>query len=186
MPEGKKNTIWTIIGVAIVIASIYLLSRHSNFIETILIESGALAPIVAIILYPLLAPTPITTDPITVVVSIGYGPIIGTIIAFVGNILSAIVEYYLGFKISKVTDFENKRQKLPFGLGKFPVDSIPFLIFGRMIPGYGSKIISFLAGAYKVPMKRYIWTTAVTVFLGSILLAFGGFGIVNVIKNWLN
>ena len=63
-----------------------------------------------------------------------------------------------------------------------PVNSVGFLIFGRMIPGYGGKIISILAVMYKVPMKRYLWTTATTNFLGSILLSYGGFGIVSLIK----
>ena len=182
MSEGKKNTIWAILGTATLIVAVYLLSRHSQFIEVILLKSGAWAPIVAIILYPLLAPTPITTDPITLVVSVVYGPFLGVVIALVGNILSALVEYYIGTKIQKATNFEKNKEKLPLGLGKLPVNSIAFLVFGRMIPGYGSKVISILAGMYKVPMKRYLWTTAVTILLGSILLAYGGFEIIKLIK----
>jgi uncharacterized membrane protein YdjX (TVP38/TMEM64 family) len=69
-------------------------------------------------------------------------------------------------------------------LGKLPVNSVGFLVFGRMIPGYGAKIISILAGVYKVPIKRYLWATALTNSLGAILLSYGGFGLVNIIKNF--
>jgi uncharacterized membrane protein YdjX (TVP38/TMEM64 family) len=183
MSAGKKNTIWAVLGTATLVFVIYYLSRHSQFIEVLLLRSGALAPIVAIILYPLLAITPITTDPITVVVGVVYGPLVGVAIAWLGNTLAALLEYYIGTRIEKVTNFEKTKAKLPFGLSKLPVNSVAFLILGRMIPGYGSKIISILAGIYKVPMGRYLWTTAVTNLFGSILLSYGGFGIFKLLKS---
>jgi len=78
-----------------------------------------------------------------------------------------------------------KRQenKIPLGLGKLPVDSIPFLTFGRMIPGYGGKVISLMAGTYKVPLRRFWWTTVVTNLAGSILLSYGGLGLVKRLKS---
>lgn len=177
-----KRKIWTVVGIVIFAVVIYFLSKHSNFVTDILYKSGPLAPIVAIVLYPLLAPTPITTDPITVIVGVTYGPLVGALIAFFGNNLAALVEYFLGSKIGKAAKFEEGKEKMPFGLGKLPVNSIGFLIFGRMIPGYGGKLISILAGTYKVPIKRYLWTTAVTNFLGSTILAYGGFSLVETIK----
>ncbi len=136
MFSGKKGgKIWTIVGVISLIIVIYFLSKHTHLITELLLKSGALAPIVAILLYPLLAPTPITTDPITVIIGVTYGPLIGASIAWVGNTLAAIVEYYLGHRLSKVTNFDKGKEKMPFGLGKLPVDSPAFLVFGRMIPG---------------------------------------------------
>jgi uncharacterized membrane protein YdjX (TVP38/TMEM64 family) len=182
MSEGKKNKIWTVIGILILIVVVYALSRHTHLIQSILYKSGPWAPLVAVLLYPLLAPTPITTDPVTVIVGVVYGPLVGVSIAWVGNTLAALVEYYIGTKIQKITNFEKTKEKLPFGLGKMPVNSAAFLVFGRMIPGYGGKVISILAGMYKVPLKRYLWTTAATNLLGSLLLSYGGFGVVRLIK----
>lgn len=179
---GKGNKVWTVIGVLIFVVVIYFLSRHTHMISTLLVRSGPWAPLVAVALYPLLAPTPITTDPITVIIGVVYGPLIGVAIAWVGNNLAAIVEYYLGMRIGKATSFKDSKEKLPFGLGKLPVNSVGFLVFGRMIPGYGAKIISIMAGMYKVPMKRYLWTSAVTSLLGSILLSYGGTGLIHLIK----
>jgi uncharacterized membrane protein YdjX (TVP38/TMEM64 family) len=182
MFSKKKSKIWTFVGIIIFIFVIYFLSKHTRSIESILIKSGPLAPIIAIILYPLLAPTPITTDPITVIVSVIYGPFVGFLIAWIGNTLAALVEYFLGTRIGGATNFKDSKDKLPFGLGKLPMNSIGVLILGRMIPGYGGKIISILAGIYKVPIRRFLWTTAVTNLLGSSLLAFGGSGLVHLIK----
>lgn len=182
MSEETKNKIWAVIGILLLIVVIYLLSTNTHFIEVLLHKSGAWAPLVAILLYPLLAPTPITTDPITVIMGVVYGPLIGLSYAWIGNTLAALVEYYIGTRLHKVTNFEKAKEKIPFGLGKLPVNSVGFLVFGRMIPGYGGKIISILAGMYKVPIKRYLWTTAVTNLLGAVLLSYGGSSLVNVIR----
>lgn len=182
MPSGKSGKFWAVIGILLFIVVIYFLSRHTHLIIQILYKSGALAPVVAVLLYPLLAPTPITTDPVTVVVGVIYGPFIGASLAIVGNMMSAVIEYYVGIKIGKATNFEKIKEKIPLGLGKMPVNSSVFLIFGRMVPGYGSKIISFLAGIHKVPMRRYIWTTLVTTVAGAIILSYGGSGLVHLIK----
>ena len=149
---GEKNgKVWTVFGLLIFVFVIYFLSRYSRSIGSLLFKSGPWAPLVALALYPLLAPTPITTDPITVIIGVVYGPLVGVLIAWVGNNLAAVVEYYLGMRIGRATSFKDSRGLLPFGLGKLPVNSVGFLIFGRMVPGYGAKIISILAGMYKVP-----------------------------------
>jgi uncharacterized membrane protein YdjX (TVP38/TMEM64 family) len=182
MPNKTSGKVWTIIGLLIFVAVFYFLSKEENLITNILKDSGPWAPVVAIILYPLLALSPITTDPITVVVGVAYGPLIGTLIAWVGNVLAMLLEYYFGVRLSKTINFEKEKDKMPFGLAKLPVNSVAFLILGRAIPGYGSKIISILAAAYKVPIKRYLWTSMLTSLLGSILLSYGGFGIIRAIR----
>ena len=104
-----KNKIWTVVGIIILIFVVYLLSCHTYFIQNILFKSGPWAPLVAILLYPLLAPTPITTDPITIVIGVVYGPLIGVSIAWVGNTMAALVEYFLGTKLHKITNFEKTK-----------------------------------------------------------------------------
>jgi len=182
MSNKKSSLLWTIVGIVFFAAVLYLLARDVSLIPDLLKKSGSLAPIVAVLLYPLLALSPVTTDPITVILSVTYGPLIGAAIAWLGNLLAMMVEYYFGLHLSKTVDFEKEKAKLPFGLAKFPVDSPGFLILGRAIPGYGSKIISILAAGYKVPIKRYLWTSALTSLLGSIILSYGGFGVIKSIK----
>lgn len=149
------------------------LARIKSFISS----AGAWGIVISIVFYALMGMTLIPSEPFTLFIGALFGPFYATLIAGIGNTLSALVEYYLGTHIGSATNFVEKKDKLPFGLGKMKVESPLFLIGARMIPGYGPKVVSVLAGVYKVPILRYIWTTAVPVFLGSAIFAFGGFGI---------
>jgi uncharacterized membrane protein YdjX (TVP38/TMEM64 family) len=149
------------------------LARIKDFISS----AGAWGIVISIIFYALMGMTLIPSEPFTLFIGALFGPFYATLIAGLGNTLSALVEYYLGTHIGSATNFIEKKDKLPFGLGKMKVESPLFLIGARMIPGYGPKVVSVLAGVYKVPILRYIWTTAIPVFLGSAIFAFGGFGI---------
>lgn len=182
MYRRKSSLIWTIIGFISIVLIVYLLSKHSHLISLLLNKSGIFGPVVALALYPIFATTPLTTDPITIVIAVIYGPFAGFTLSMIGNAMAALVEYYVGIKIGKATNYEAIKHKLPFGLGKLPVNSIPFLIFGRMIPLYGSKVLSILAGMHRVPMRRYIWTSIVTNIPGSIILSYGGFHLVRLVK----
>ncbi len=181
MFEKFKGKLSFVLGLTIFAGVFYVLIKYSDVATEVIVKSGAWAPLVALLLYTVLAPTPITTDPITVIMSVTYGPLVGVLFAFVGNTLAATVEYYIGYKIGStvISEKKVKKVKVPLGLDKLPIDSIPFLLFGRMIPGYGSKVISLLAGGYRVPLKRYIWTTAATNLFGAFLTSYGGFGIVS-------
>jgi uncharacterized membrane protein YdjX (TVP38/TMEM64 family) len=126
--------------------------------------------------------SPIPSEPFTVLIAAAIGPIASTIVTGIGNLLSALIEYYMGHKISDVADFDQQRKKLPFGLGKLPVHSPAFLIGARMIPGYGPKFVSVISGMYRVNMWRYIWTTAIATFSGAAIFAYGGFGLLHIFK----
>lgn len=178
----KHKTFWTILGVLFVCLVIYLLARHTTFIENTLLAAGPWAPLAAIIFYTILAPTPITTDPITLIMGVTYGPLLGMAIAWIGNTCAALVEYAVGKRIALEHQRQHPEKDLPAFLKRLPVQSPAFLILGRTIPGYGGKIISILAGMHQVPLQRYIWTTALTNLLGSILLAYGGFSLIHLLK----
>ena len=148
-----------------------------NKIKGFITSAGAWGIVVSILFYALMGMTLIPSEPFTLFIGALFGPLYATLISGVGNTLSALVEYYLGTHIGSATNFVQKKDKLPFGLGKMKVESPLFLIGARMIPGYGPKVVSVLAGVYKVPIPRYLWTTALPIFLGSAIFAFGGFGI---------
>jgi membrane protein YqaA with SNARE-associated domain len=103
--------------------------------------------------------------------------LIATLVAGTGNTLSALVEYYLGTHVANITNFMERKEKLPWGLSKVKVDSPLFLIGARMVPGVGPKFVSITAGIYRVPFLLYLWTSAVSVFLGAVVFALGGSGL---------
>jgi uncharacterized membrane protein YdjX (TVP38/TMEM64 family) len=186
-PEGqkeKRNQSISILvfSVLLMVVIAVFFTTDLNKIKEFIKGAGAWGIIVSVLFYALMGMTLIPSEPFTLFIGALFGPLWATLIAGVGNTLSALVEYYLGTHIGSATDFMGKKDKLPFGLAKLRVDSPLFLIGARMIPGYGPKVVSVMAGIYKVPILRYLWTTAIPVFVGSAIFAFGGFGIGKLIK----
>ncbi|MDR3573926.1 MAG: VTT domain-containing protein [Anaerolineaceae bacterium] len=182
MQNSSENTksqtvLFFVFTIIIVVGIIYFVPRNLTQIKTYIGTNGLWGMLVAVLLYALLGLTLIPSEPLTIFLGALFGPLIATLIAGVGNTLAAIVEYHLGSRVNKLTNFVEKKEKLPLGLGKLPVSSPGFLIFARMIPGYGPKAVSVLAGVYRVPMFLYVWTTAIPTFTGAAIFAFGGFGL---------
>lgn len=181
MPKNESK-VWTVVSAILIVALVFWVSRNIHYAEMIIRKAGIAGPMVAIGLYGIFGPTPISTDPLTVVSGAVFGPVLGILVSWLGNNLAAMVEYLFGRRINKMTNFEKMEKKLPFGLAKLPINSPLVLIFGRMIPGYGGKVISIMAGMYEVPLRRYIWTTAITNLLGSVLLSYVGYNLVLLLK----
>lgn len=177
---GKtRPLIALIIGTVLVIILIVVISRQMEDVREFIGQSGWIGVLASIALYGLLGASPVPSEPLTVLLSSLYGPMTATLVAGSGNLLAALMEYFIGERIGDVASFENRREKLPFGLGRFPVDSAVFLIAARMLPGYGPKFVSVISGVYRVPIWRYIWTAAIPTFLGAAIFAYGGFSIIH-------
>ena len=178
--KSKKNSQSVTIlmfSVLVMVVIAFLFATDMENIKLFIRHSGIWGPLVSVFVYILLGMTIIPSEPITLLIGVLFGPLVATLVAGVGNTLAAVVEFYLGRNLGKATNFLEKKEKLPLGLGKLKVDSPLFLIGARMIPGYGPKIVSVLAGVYHVPLFRYIWTTAIPVFLGALAFAYGGRGL---------
>lgn len=164
---------------AIPIALIIIFSREIKSVEKFIPSLGVYAPAVSILLMGILSATPIPTDPIVILNGAIFGPFTGVLVSWLGNNLASVIEYYLGRGLSELADFEKIKKKLPLGLGRFPADSIWFLLFGRFVPQFGGKIVSLAGGFYRVPLPRYLFTAFLSNLLGSLLLAMGGYSLLN-------
>jgi uncharacterized membrane protein YdjX (TVP38/TMEM64 family) len=182
MFSKRAEKIGSIFGIIVAVILIYFVAKNFHAVETTIQKAGYFGPIVTILIYGILAPTPITTDPLTVIGGVLFGPLGGIFVAFMGNNLAALVEYYVGKKVGQITKFDKDKNFLPSFLRNLKVESPVFLIFGRMIPGYGAKVISLIAGAYNVPLGVYIWTSMVVNLIGSILLTYGGYNLIHFLK----
>lgn len=183
MKEKTLKSVASIAGLILGIVVLYFVAKNFHDAELLIVKAGVAGPLVALFLYAVFAPTPVPTDALTIVCGAIYGPFYGSAIAWMGNNVAALVEYFIGAHISKNTDFETEKKKLPFGLGNLPINSILVLTLGRMLPFYGSKVISIMAGMYGVPYKRYIWTSALINLTGAIMLSYGGFRILDYLKS---
>ena len=180
MPSTKKknqSTSILIFSVALVILVAIIITQDMSAIKTFIERSGTWGIVISIVLYAVLGVTLVPSEPLTVFIGALFGPLIAILVAGTGNTLSSLVEYYLGTHVANVTNFIEKKEQLPWGLSKVKVDSPLFLIGARMVPGVGPKFVSITAGIYHVPIPLYLWTSAVSVFLGAVVFALGGSGL---------
>ena len=168
-----------IFGAAILV--VVMIGQNRTEIEKFISGLGVWGSIMIVVLYTVLSFSPIPADSITLINGALYGPVQGALTAWLGMLAATQVEYFVGQRIGKAADFEKKRSNLPLGLGKLPVDSVLFLLGGRMITGAGSKIVSYLSGMYQINFLRYFWTSAVATLFGPVIFALFGSGLTQII-----
>ena len=177
-----KKRVWEFISLLLIALLLYYIFKETDKITEVLLKAGPFTPLLIIIFLIILGPTPIATDPLVILMGLTYGPFWGMVIGTIGNTGAMFVEYYFGSRLAEIFEYEKEKEKLPKYIQKFPADSWVFLIFGRMIPGYGSKIISLIAGAEKVSTNTYLWTSALSGIFGAFLLSYGGFELLKFFK----
>jgi len=186
----KKKKIWEKIrrylpAVLVIIAVIFL-AKYIDIgeLRKFLDQNERLGFFVCYLAYVVLGVACLSPDPITIMVIAWKGPVPAIILKVLGDTTLSLIDYYFGTSISDVADLEKQKSKLPFNLGKLPVDSPKFMLLVRLVPGIGGKFASVGAGAYRVPMKTYLWTTVVINLLGAIFLCFGGYQVIQKIPGF--
>jgi uncharacterized membrane protein YdjX (TVP38/TMEM64 family) len=170
-----------IITLLFLIILVVFISKDMSHVREFIRNSGWIGLGASLVIYALLGASPIPSEPLTIFIASVFGPLTATLIAGFGNFFAAMVEYYIGFRIGDITSFVERKEKLPLGLGKMPVDSPVFLIVGRQIPGYGNKFVSLAAGVYHVSLFTYIWTTLLTTLVGAAVFAYGGLEVIRLL-----
>jgi uncharacterized membrane protein YdjX (TVP38/TMEM64 family) len=180
----RNKFFWRIFSLSLFVIMFYLLIDRADEIKRLLENGGIWTPVLGILTLALLGPTPVATEPIIILLSVSYSPLWGLVIGSVGNTLAMLIEYSVAYKLAEIFNYQKEKKRLPKFLRKIPAKNIYFLIIGRMVPGYGSKIISLIAGAEKVDMKLYFWTSLISGIFGAFVISYGGFGIDVLIKHF--
>lgn len=178
--EARDRIIfWGSLVVAVALASLGV--KYFHHIEAWTKSAGVWAPLVCVLLYIPLSLTPIPSDPLTVLNGGLFGLTEGIIISWIGNNLAAVTEFWVFRHVSRATKFLETQHRLPHWLRRWPADSPVFLIGIRLIPGFGGKVGSAMAGMYQVSWWRLIWTSALVNLIGSTLVAVGGWSLIKLI-----
>jgi len=177
-----KNSIIFLVTFGLPIALIIIFGKDIKNLEKLIPTTGIAGPLLSIMLMGILSVTPIPTDPIVILNGAFFGPLTGAFVSWMGNNLAATIEYFIGRGLGQMTDFEKQKKKLPFGLSKFPADSVWFLFGARFVPSFGGKIVSIAGGVYKVNFWKYLWTAVLSNLFGSIALSYGGYSLLHSIK----
>jgi uncharacterized membrane protein YdjX (TVP38/TMEM64 family) len=158
-----------IIGFAVMISINYSMADVKAYIE----DNPSQTILISLIIYVSFGLTFLPSIPLTLFIAVLIGPLQAAIVATIGNTIAALLEYQVGKTIGDVVDFEKIKSKLPFGLGKLPINSPYFLLAARSIPA-GTRGFSVVCGAYQVPLLSYTWTTFTMFFISSMIFAYGG------------
>lgn len=177
--KNKKTQISIMVGVLIIALIVTISFRFEDF-QGYATENIPLTLVASLLIYILLGLTFIPSSAITLFLALLIGPFQAALFATLGNTLSALVGYKVGQTLGDILNFEEKKKNLPLNLGKLPIDSPYILLFGRLIPG-GVRGLSYVAGAYQVPMKLYLPTTLTMALLSAFFIAFGGETLISLI-----
>jgi uncharacterized membrane protein YdjX (TVP38/TMEM64 family) len=158
------------------VAALYV-AKHVAALEHFITRIGIIGPLISIALQTVFGASPIPTEPLTMINGAVFGPLRGALFSWVGYMLASVIEYFIGTRIGQATNFEEQREKMPFGLGRFPADSPWFLTLARIVPGYGPKMVGIVGGVYHVPLWRFVWTAAIPNAIGALVFAYGGHGL---------
>ena len=177
--KNKRVKISIMVGV-LLIGLIISISFNFEDFQKNATENVSITLVISLLIYTMLGLTFIPTSPITLFLAFLIGPLHAALMATLGNTLSALLEYKVGETLGDIFNFEERKNNLPLNLGKLPIHSPYVLLFGRLIPG-GVRGLSYVAGAYQVPMKLYLPTTISMALLSAFFIAFGGEKLISLI-----
>jgi uncharacterized membrane protein YdjX (TVP38/TMEM64 family) len=177
LQQKLQQWIFLIISIGLSAAAALYVANHTAAFENLLTQTGIVGPLISIALQTVFGASPIPTEPLTMINGAVFGPLMGGFYSWIGYMLASVTEYFIGARIGHASNFEDQREKLPFGLGRFPADSPWFLTLARVVPGYGPKMVGIVGGMYRVPMWRFIWTAAIPNAIGALAFALGGHGL---------
>jgi len=172
------------IPMALFVAAAFVLTRYITLasLREFLEKYEQFGFIVCLFAYVVLGISILPAEPVTLLALAWKGPLVAILLSTFGNTLAAVVDFYVGRSVGDFADFEKMKAKLPFHLGRLPMNSPITLIVVRFLPGYGSKFIGVAGGVYHVPMLTYIWTALVANLIGAIVIVSGGYGLIHLLK----
>jgi uncharacterized membrane protein YdjX (TVP38/TMEM64 family) len=172
-----REWILLILSVGLSAAAAVYVAKHVAALESFIVRIGIAGPLISIALQTVFGASPIPTEPLTMINGAVFGPLKGAFLSWVGYMLASVIEYSIGTRVRRAANFEDRRDRLPFGLARFPAESPWFLTLARIVPGYGPKMVGIVGGMYRVPLWRFIWTAAIPNAIGALAFAYGGHGL---------
>lgn len=139
---------------------------------------GMAAPLVTIPTQACVSVSPLPGDVLCIANGAMYGFVIGFCLSWIGLMLAAILEYKLAENGSRSAGLDQRIGRGPEWLRRLPVQHPLYLILVRQIPVWGGHIVTVSAGVMHVPMRRFLWCTAVGALPAALLMPAIGAGIV--------
>lgn len=162
--------LWGIVAVILAGGALAVWMRSYGGAELIRDELGPLAALLIVPVMAVVAVSPFPSELIALMTCTFYGFWGGTLLAWCGWLLAALLQYELARRTASDFDFERARRRFPRRLRDLPVSHPAFLIVGRWLP-YGPHVVNTAAGAYCVPLPRHLGCAALGVLPPSLFIS---------------
>ena len=143
--------------------------------ELIRAQFGALAPLVSVPLHvAAVAAAPGVDDAFGLANGILYGMPLGFALSWLAWFTGSLVQFWVGRSARSDFDLGARSERLPRWLRELPVGHPGYIIGVRFVPGAGGHLASIIPGAAGVPLRRFLWCTALTTSVVAMLWTWAG------------
>jgi uncharacterized membrane protein YdjX (TVP38/TMEM64 family) len=153
------------------------LGAHSNPGNTIR-AAGMLAPLFVVVLQGATVMTPMGTSMIPTLNGMLFPLLLAVLLNLIGGLAGGIAMYYVWRRGDRDLHIQQRLQALPPWARRFARNDLLSLIIMRMLPWAGGNLSTFVAGAYRVPLRVHVASVIIGSLPGSIIYALLGAGII--------
>jgi uncharacterized membrane protein YdjX (TVP38/TMEM64 family) len=159
------------LGAALVEAARLLVRGDAGALREAVLAAGAWAPVVSIALMVLQAVVaPLPSSPVTYANGLVFGVWWGSLISWSGALLAAAICFGLGRRLGRpVVERIVSRPALAAAdafLARFGTRAV---LLGRLLPVVSFDVVSYAAGATRIPLPGFLVATAIGMIPGTIL-----------------
>jgi uncharacterized membrane protein YdjX (TVP38/TMEM64 family) len=149
-------------------------------VELLRTRFGVWAAIPLMLLQASVTVTPFPDELIGFANSAIYGFGLGFTLNWVAWMLGALIEYAVARRSAYDFEFDPEQfsARMPSILRRYSAEHPLYLILARQVP-FGGHIVNSWAGAFRVPLWRFLWTGALGMIPGSIAIAAAANGLIS-------
>ena len=174
--QSRKGFQIAITVILLFVMIIITISIDINKVQSFLENHQKQAFFIGILIYFILGFTFLPTAPLTLFNAIILGPFAAVGIAVTGNMISAVVGYQIGKTMVMPKNVGTFKDSFPEWVRKYKISSPVFLIVGRLLP-IGRLPLSYVCGAFRVPMVRYCWSSSLIYIITASFLSFASYSL---------
>jgi len=150
-------------------------NAHRELLQEFVASNLLVAATVFIVLYTMVVACAIPTGGLITVAGgyfFGIGP--GTVYAIMGATLGAVLAFLIARYLMRDVIERRYGSRVVRLNSALHDNGVSYLLVLRLVPFMPFFLINLLVGLTRVPLMRFVWTTAVGIFPATFLLAFAG------------
>jgi uncharacterized membrane protein YdjX (TVP38/TMEM64 family) len=183
-PGGESSRGLAVLKVAIILllvgGSIWLLLEHLEWfrdpgqIKVEVLEAGAWAPIVYVLMYAIGPSFLVPGAVMTIAGGLAFGTAWGSVYSLVGADIGAVVAFGAGRFLGRSFVEKFVGDRFQAALDKIARNGFQIILYLRIVPVIPYNALNLIAGASPITFRDYFWASMIGMVPGTILFAFLG------------